>query len=48
MRWIITDRATGEVVKASQPQNNKEAQALKAAIKARSALAMRGGPLYDL
>ena len=48
MKWIITDRATGNQIEASQPQNKREADNLKAAIKQFSVLGKRGGCLNGL
>lgn len=48
MRWIITDRVTGEVIVANQPQNKQEIANLKAVIRQRSVLGQRGGCLNDL
>jgi hypothetical protein len=48
IRWTITDRATLRPMIAQQPQNRKEADNLKAAIKNLSRLGQRGGCLHNL
>lgn len=45
MRFTIIDRATGNKIEASQPRNQREREALKAAIKNFSRLGQRGGCL---
>ena len=48
MRWIITDRVTGERKTFQNPGDKKGQQDLKQAIKAFSVLGVRGGCLHDL